>query len=58
MNVLDDFRIELIDGIIKELYEYFSTQDYKFIQILNPTEIPLNSSDCFFYEVTEFRLFR
>ncbi len=55
MDVLDDFRIELIDGIIEELYEYFPSQDYKYIEILNPTEIPLNSSDCFFYGVTEFR---
>jgi hypothetical protein len=30
MDVLDDFRIELIDGIIEELYEYFPTQDYKY----------------------------
>jgi hypothetical protein len=49
------FRIEFIHRIIEELYEYFPAQDYEYIEILNPTELSLNSSDCLFYGVTESR---
>ncbi len=53
-DTLDTFRIPLIERIIQELSNYFPAQDYKSIQILNPTEIPLNSSDCYFYGISEF----
>jgi hypothetical protein len=54
METLNTFRIPLIDGIIQGLSYYFPAQDYKAIEILNPTEIPVNSSDFYFYGVSEF----